>query len=575
MQQMKSETFIHKWWTNLNAPLSLDLVKWIEQNYQGGDGFWKEIVFSMQEEVLPVSQSDYGKAYNFYHDCILRHIRSSNVALSMIGENGKSINWTYERLHHCVNYHVDKWSCYSPQAGQIMAIIGPPDIHFVISLLTALRLGLKIYYLPTENPYLGRGHLNKLLSEIKPHLIATEDSSISMGGIPLLSVNEKGEDEENYSPQSFAYTASTEVQVAISLYQQEALAFVPLDAQTLYLHALRDGLFTLNLVQHPYWSAPLSCALRTEPFCTIMTLLCGVARVCVPDDLIRKNPTILQDERINLLGVPRELQQLWIETPALPTRHLKCFYKNPLDTNQEGWKTFILANRAEKIPNFDLVIDNSCGGTMLFSRPTLEPFNIFLKPALGTPWSIKHINGSGEESLTGFGIFNLENDSDKDYGEGNFTATRIEGQMMLTGSIEPCREGVTFPIIELEQIVKELPFVENCMVRPIQSMGVPFGQYFVLLVFVNPIKPDIVEKDQILWSKEIEKAIIEYLGSGFLPDKIEFFPLMPKTTLLGIDRAWCANQHESGLLGQKKILSHYHVLGALKKLAQEVVSSEI
>ena len=465
----------------------------------------------------------------------------------------------------------------SPQPGQVIAIVTEPDIHFVISLLAALRFGLKICFLPINSPFLGKGQIIKFLSEIKPHLIATEDRSFSIEGIPLLSVNENGVDEENHAPQSYTYSATSHLQISLSLQHQEALAFIPLRCLSNISTTvpLQDALFTLNLIQHPYWASPMACPIRTEPCSTLMALLCGVTRVYVSNEAIRNDPLILQNGRVSLIGITSSLLQLWNQVSGVPTRYLKSCYKSPLDLNHHSWKAFVQLNRMEKIPTFDLLMDNSNGGVSLFSRPTLETFNVFLKPTLGTSWSLSNLNDSGEKSLNGFGIFDThlpvgERNSEK----GNFTATQVENNLMLTGFLKPCREGVTFPIIELEQVVNRLPFVEISMIHPIQKQGAMFSNYFVLLVFVSPMRGIISNEEKELWSKEISQKIVAELGSGFLPDQIEYFPLMPKFKMSEIDRAWCANQYNSGLLTRKKNIPHYQLLSILKRLAHKMANSE-
>lgn len=563
---MNDETFINKWWSGLSSPINAELEEWVAKSYSSKDQFWKEVVFSRQEQLLPPSESIYGRSYNFYHDCVLRYIHTNNIAFSRILENEYPENWTYEKVHTCVNYHVDKWTDHHPESGQLIAIIGSPNIHFCIALLTALRFGLKICYLPTTSPYLGKQQIFKFLSETKPRFIVSESPSFSIDGAQILPVNEKGVDEEEHAPHSHSYLANEGIQIALSLQQQEALTWVPLDAQTCYLYALRDALFTFNLFQHPYWAAPLSCAVRTEPCSTIMSLLCGVTRVIVSEEALRKNPRLLEDARINLLGFSNELLQLWNQGAGMPQRYLKCCYKSPLDVHFQTWKSFVQLHKLEKIPSLDVVLDNSLGGATLFSRPSLEPFNVYLRPTLGTAWHLSHYNGSGQESLTGYGIFEIDQ-ADK----GNFTATQIENQLMLTGIVEPAREGVTFPYDQLETIVSDLAFVEGCVLHHILKAGSVFSRFFVLLVFVNPLNKDPSKSEMNHWTEEINKKVTQELGTGYLPNKIEFFSLMPKRSLLGIDGNWCANQYDSGLLFQKNRFPHYRMIGGLRKLAQEYV----
>lgn len=552
--------FISKWWTS-SSPLSLEVEEGINESYLGDEVFWKDAVFSQQNELLPPSKSHFGKTYNFYHDCILRHIKTNAIAFSVVTGRYPE-NWTYEKLHTCVNYHVDKWASHHLQPGDLIAIIGEPNIRFILALLTAFRFGLKIIYLPTNSPFLGKGQIIKFLTEIKPSFIVTEDPSFNREGVKSLTINENGSDDENHEPCSFDYPAASELQITFSLQQQEALTLTSLEAHWSYLNALRDALFTFNLNQHPYWAAPLTCPLSTEPCSTLISLLSGATKVYVSDDAIQNNPRLIEDERVNIIALSNDLQQLWTQKPGMPTRYLKYYYKSPLDTQSQAWKTFIQLNKLEKVPQFDIVMDNTLGGAILFSRPSMDPNNVFLKPTLGTSWYLSHINRSGQESLTGYGIFEIAEQT----ADFNFSAMKVENHLMLTSVLEPSRFGVIFPIEDIEKSISLLPFVEDCMLHPIRKVGSPFSYYFILLIFVDPLKEEFEAEK---WTEEIHRQISSNLGRGYLPDKIEYFSLVPRKNILGLDKNWCANQYNSGLLFQKKKSTEYQLLSVLKKLIQE------
>lgn len=571
MKNLNHETFVNKWWTNFSSPLNLDIEEWIKDSYLSDDSFWKEGVFDQQEQLLPASQSYFGKSYDFYHDCIFRHVKTNNIAFSMIKGDKYPDNWTYARIHHCVNYNVEEWEHDQLKPGELIAIVGAPNIHFILALFTALRFGLKICYLPTNSPFLGKGQIIKFLSEIKPKFIAAEDPSFVMDGIQPLVINEKGSDEENHTPHSFSYPAGSECQMSLSLEQQQEQMLIPLDTHRTYLHALREALFTLNLVQYPYWAAPLACPIRTEPCSTFASFLSGSTKVYVSDEAIKRNPLVIEDERINILGISHDLEQLWRQGTGVPTRYLKYCYKNPVETPNQAWKSFVQLNQLEKVPKFDLFMDNALGGTILCSRPSLETFNVYLKPALGTPWYLSDYNGSGQEALTGYGVFQLEEQPPL----GNFTATQVENQLMLTGTICPTRAGVTFPTVQVEEAVAELSFVEDCMLHPFSKPGTALSHSFVLFVFVNPLNEELSESDKEQWTQEIRSQISSCMGTGYVPDRIEYFAFLPKRNILGIDRKWCANQYNSGLLVQKKEFSQYKILGALKKLIQQFANQEV
>ncbi|MBA2368453.1 MAG: hypothetical protein H0V82_05450 [Candidatus Protochlamydia sp.] len=570
MKNLSHENFVNKWWTNYSSPLHVDIEEWVKNSYLSDDAFWKENVFGQQEELLPPSQSEFAKSYDFYHDCIFRHVKTNNTAFSILGHKYPE-EWSYKKIHHCVNYHVEEWGHDQLKSGELIAIVGPPNIRFILALFTALRFGLKICYLPSNSPFLGNGLIQKFLAEIKPNYIVSEDPTLIIEGIQVLSINEKASDDENHAPHSFSYPADSEFQISLSLQQQEELMLVPIDAHHTYLCALRDALFTLNIVQYPYWSSPLACPVRTEPCSTFISFLSGTTKIYVADETIRKNPLAIEDERINILGISNELQLLWNQGAGLPSRYLKYYYKNPVEISYQAWKPFVQINKIEKVPQFDLMLDNAMGSAILSSRPTLDSFNAFLKPTLGTSWYLSDINSSGQEALSGYGIFDLKDQPTL----GNYTATQVENQLMLTGVVYPATRGVTFPIEQLEEAVAELPFVEDCMLHTLLKTGLGLSHYFVLLVFVNPLNEEASESEKGQWTKEIRAHISSRLGNGYLPDKIDYFALLPKKNILGVDRNWCANQYNSGLLLQKREMTQYKILGALRKLIQQFANQEV
>lgn len=567
--EANAETFLSKWWSGQSTPLNFEMEEWIEQTYVAPEQFWKESVFARQANFLPPSASVYGNSYNFYHDCILRNLKGNKTAFTIVKPNASVESWTYERLHQCVNYQVDAWSSFSPQPKQVIAIVGEPNIYFVISLLTALRCGLTIIYFPTNSPYLGKGKLLEFLSQIKPHYIAAEDASFVVKEIPQLVVNVHGLDEENHSPHSYDYPADCDVMITLSIQKNAVMSFSSFNAQLIYLHALRDGFFALNLLQNPCWSAPLSCPIRTEPISTITTLLCGATRVFVSDDTMRSHPQIIENERIHILGISDALLQLWMRAPGIPFRSLKCIYKNPLGVSYQEWKVFAQLSQIEKIATMDIIYDNAWGGIPIFSRPQTLPNSVFFKPGLGNACLLTHMNGGREPSTSDVGLLNIVSPfNEKQPLQGNLIASKIDFSLMLIGCKLPCRGGITFPIEEVEQCVNDLSFVDICLLHPVMKAGSVFSHNFVLLVFIDPRKTDI-SSESLKWSIEIEERIAYSLGKGYLPDKIDFFPLVPKMNKLSIDRNWCAAQYQSGMLLQKKNLIQYHMISTLKKMATE------
>src|SRR5690606_19746622 len=122
-------------------------------------------------------KSALGEKYDFYYDCVLRHAESTR-AIVAIDENGFVENWSYKKLHRVVNSQVKQWTKNGVKAGEFAVMILPLGLPFFVALLTALRLGLKICYLPPETPYLSLSHISCLISQLKPHWLITSKQGL-------------------------------------------------------------------------------------------------------------------------------------------------------------------------------------------------------------------------------------------------------------------------------------------------------------------------------------------------------------------------------------------------------------
>lgn len=566
MQNFDPEKLIENWWS-ASSPLTLESEEWIEKSYGDQDAFWNGLFVLHQKNKRTPSQSALSSHYDFYHDCIVRHLSANDLAYTVVKKEGTE-NWTYKQLHRIVNFHVKKWSKHKPQIGQMIALTLSPGIEFVIALLTSLRFGLTICFLPSNSLYLGKQQIKKMLSAIKPQFLVTDKTDLAPHDLPLLEIDVKGQEEENHQPHSTPYKAAAQIQTALSLYRQEPLTFVPLDAHTTYLHALRDSLFALNLPENVSWASPLACPIRTEPCSTLMTFLAGARKVYVPDDAIRQDPDILRDEKLHIIGISNELQKLWSRSPSVPSRYLKVCYKNPMDINYLEWKSFVQLNKIDKVPGFQLVMDNSVGGISLLSRPHPDNLDFMLKPSPGCSWSLDDIGGKPVKSTCGYGLFNtLLSCPENGKKTSNLALAQVGKRCSLNGTIKPPRDGVTVPVHDLEEMINNLPFVESSFLHPTLIAGQASTRHYTLLVFVNPMKQDITPEEKGAWHQQITQNIIDNLGSGFLPDAIEFYPFLPRVRSQALDRSWCTHQFSDGLLLRKMEKPLYKYLNILKKLS--------
>lgn len=494
---MEAEQLRESLWANPKLPLSLEGEAGIEDSYKDPLVFWKSL-----NAISP--------SYDFYSDCVLRH-PEANTALISIDEHGFIQNWTYKKLHRIVNFHATEWAKKGVQAGQLIAIVLPPGPDFLIALLTALRLGLTICYLAPGTAFLSQKFLLELLQPLKAAWNTSE--------LPLDSSR-----ESDQGPPSYAYKATDILQFSLSLHLQAPFSILPVTAEMSYLHALRDGRITLNLGPGVRWASFLSCPLRAQPCSTLMTLLSGAT-------LFHGDPN---SEKLDLLEL----------SPAKPLqpfpKRLKGYYKSPVHAHSSFWKAFL-----EEVPFFHLLLDNSFGGALFFSKPVLKEFSPFFKPAPALAWQLKALSPASPE----MGPFAL-----KEKPPTNFILAHIDRNTLISGTVQPCKEGITLPVEKIEKAVSQLPFVKHCFLYSTLKLGEVATYRTTLLTFTEPGKPIQTE-----WTEAIQKQISEEVGSGFLPDQIEFYPLIP------LDRVRCKEQFSQGLLNQKRSSPLYQLIHILKK----------
>lgn len=566
---MDVKKFIHLWWSDFSSSLPPNCEEWIEESYRDTTSFWVDL-FNLHKgsHRVPI-QSELGRQYDFYHDCILRHLSANEVALTTIDQQQQSKNWTYKQLHRCVNFNLGKWLKTDIQAGQTIAILLPTGIEYTIALLCALRLGLRLLILPPDLHFLGPVQIENWIKELQPNYIVAQDGiSLNVKEPSPLSIDVKGEDDEDQLPPSYPYEAAAKIQLTLTLFRQSPFIFVPIDAESLYLHSIREGLLTLNLRENGTWASPLSCEIAMEPAATLSTFLAGARRILVSNEDLRRNPQLLKDEKIQLLAISSSLQQLWTETPAMPTRSLKACFRTSWSLNPRAWKTFVQQNKLEKIPSFHSFFDNSRGGCEIFTRPILDEYDLFFRPSLGSSWSLNNIDALEVPSTNGMGIFTIRTGNKQNNEHyGNIQLSYVDQRFYFFGVHKPSKEGMTFPLEAIEKLVAELPFVETAMVYPVLRFTSPLDRLFLLLVFVNPMKKTIEEDEKKQWTNEIEQHLQKYLGKNFLPDRIEYYPLYPKMGASGIDRYWCMNHYDKGLFAKKMGTTLYPILHQLKKLS--------
>lgn len=472
------------------------------------------------------------KSYDFYHDCILRHLEKNPIAIK--GEK----NWTYAQIHELVNRQQSHWKNFGLTVGSTVALVVPNGIDFIVALMTALKLGLCVTILPLNDPYLGKMKLDKILQDQSFDLIVTSPSSKIIGK-NILEWNLECHYSEDVDSLSHVYSPTS-----------QAFSFVNTD--NAFLAPLRDGYTMLSLKEETVCAHPLSSQLMNEPFTTLAILLSGATLFHIDETKLLQDPTSLKNTDIEILEVSPSLLHLWNQTPGCPQSKLRLWYKSPLLGNLSDWDHFNTQNNLKKVSFSDLYIDPSAGGVILASKPKPYSGQTFLSPPLGVDWKILDLNNTREEAVEGVGYYNLKS---------SLILGQVQESWVISWSTIPIYKGTFYPTEAVEQCVNRLSFISACMVIGERDPKDLVSSQITLLLFIN--NENIAFQIEN-WKILIHETIIQEVGEAFLPNRILPFTFYPNRLDGKLNRNWVLGQYHNGLLYRKQNSPIYHQFNLFK-----------
>ncbi len=566
MSKMNVEAFLKKWESADNLEYRAELREWMQNSYTDPQLFWSDLFSCLEKRETP-SNTVVFERYDFYADCILRHLGQGLIALKLIDPEGAAQAWSYDEIHAYVEAQLPHWTeHYGIKPGKTVALLLPFGIHFLVGLMTALRLGLVVSILPLQDRYMGNGQLGKAVALLAPDLIVTERAPEAASRKNVLELDLTLEMTTSPSDESHAYLAAEPVQKHFNPHGTKEESLTVIEATRSYLLPLRDAVISLNLKHSSCWARPFLSLYREEPCCTLMALLTGATLLHIADDHLRTHPKALENETVHILGVSLPLLQLWLKTPGCPASKLKLWYRSPLFGNDHSWRAFSELNHLTKVPAGQLLIDKEKGGITLFSQPKSEGTLTFMHPSLGSPWKLLKIDGKNALSTEGFGLFSVE---PANKAERPLVLAQIGDEWSITTTLLPLREGYCYPAQLIEEKVKTLDFVQTCMAVPERHPQHFLSKQWMLLVFISPKEHHFVQQKTEEWTREINALIKSEAGEAFIPDQSLFFSMYPQQQKGEIDRASVENQYRSGTLFYKQNHPIYRLLNLLKQHVYE------
>lgn len=524
---------------------------WLESSWREPEAFWSGLHLHWSRLQAGPGKSHTFNRYHFFQDALVAHASLSTPALAWFdGSEWRELS--YAELQQEAEGLASAWEAAGVQAGEVLVVVHPIGPIWLAALFAGWRLGLAVSWLPP----LGPAFMERRLQALAPQHLAIG---------PLYRRRLSSEWQDLALPLQPAPTPPTR---AASGYRRDAVAAwcfdptrlephlpIAVDAETLYLSALRDGMFTLGLRPGQSCAAPGWHSLEALPAMMLAVLLNGGTWVHVSLADVQKNPANLLARPIDALGVCRALRDILTVAVQRPEKPWRYWFRHPAESvDLMPWENFIQRMGLAESYVGNQIWNASMGGAVLFSARRRGRAHAEVLPAAGSCWRLGLVNAPELPSLQDSGRFALGR-KEKDeiaWVSTPYLLAESRGRWLYLGCHPPGRAGRTYPGQEVLDVLSGHVRYRAVVQAPAPPDGDPAQ---VLLVFGEAID-EAVLKDRIAGE----------LCAEFMPDRIEPLPLLPlRSADGGADASWCATHYPTGELYRRQRDSLHRSLSNLKR----------
>ena len=122
--------------------------KWLTESFQDADNFWTRSLGVFTGYAGLPSRASYQEGYDFYHDLVTRHLEQSSPAFIHWDANRGDAKLSYQALHQRCRALEAVWETAGVVAGDTIAVVLPVGAAYVVSCLTALKMGAVVIPIP-------------------------------------------------------------------------------------------------------------------------------------------------------------------------------------------------------------------------------------------------------------------------------------------------------------------------------------------------------------------------------------------------------------------------------------------
>ncbi len=536
-----------------NEQVAADL-SWLTLTWKEPAAFWRGLHAHWKRLQVVQTRSTTLLCYDFYHDLIGRQKHQPVTAYGWF--DGKM--WqtrTYAEVEQGVNGLAATWETLGVQAGETLAILHPPGWLWLLSLLAGLRLGLVISLIPPQ----GDAFVQRRLENLSPQWLAMD----SLYRHRLAAVWQKTTLPNTLStspPQRQPHLYPGNAIVVYSFDPTSATPDLPcaVDANCLYLSALRDGVLSLGIKRGQRCAAPDWHRMESQPALVLAVLLSGGTWLDIEWAAIEKDPECLSLQVIDIIGITRRVRDVLRRQPLRTEQRWRYWFRHPAEaTDLTLWQDFIQKMQLQDSYVGNLLWNATLGGAILFSTKCRGQAHQQATPAAGMIWQLGQIVSPDLPCLDGSGrmaVGKLQEEEIMWTATPHIIAFYLETWHYL-GNYPRGRAGRTYPREEILAVLSGCESYLALIEAPLVGGNADSRQ--VLLVFAKKT----VDKNAL------QQCIETQLGSEFLPDRIEALPLLPKRNDEGaVDQAWCQFHYVSGELYRRQHSPLYRCLSEFKKM---------
>ena len=525
---------------------------WVNLSWQQPEKFWRALHSYWKQQQAIQSKSSPLVCYDFYHDLLVKpNDQTTSAYIWFDGENWQT--WSYAELRHAVDSLAATWEIAGVEPQDTLAILYPQGPQKITAILAGLRLGLILTLLPPQ----GDSFVQKRLENLNPKWLVMDQlyrHRLAKNWQELSLTNTLS----SLSPTRQPYLYSANETVLQSFDPTSLTPDIPclVDADTLYLGALRDGIFALGIKARQLCAAPDWHSMESEPALILAVLLKGATWVHIELADIEDKTIRLLEQPIDILGVSRSLRDVLRDNPLQGEKTWRYWFRHPAESaDLTLWQDFIEQLELQDCYAGNLLWNTTIGGAVFFSARYLGLAHHEIVPAAGLLWQFGMIGNPELPCLDDSGRIALGKEIE---GEIIWTATPHILALYLKawhylGNYPRGRAARTYPRDEIMAVIRDCePYLALIEVSVLAGDIDPRQ---VLLAFGDNVDSDALHKR------------IEFeLGGEFLPDRIEILSSLPKFNEEGgVNQEWCQLHYLTGELYRREHNKIFQSLSALKK----------